>query len=187
MRRLVNVCDTEGTGLNEPEHRLIEICCRLYDLDTEELVKGFVWRCNPLRKIDASAQKVHGIRLDDLANEPTFDVIAPQVRGVIEHPEVVLVVAHNGDGYDFPFLKRELERVGQRTTWPATYDTMMKGRWATANGKLPRLQELATCCDVPYDRAKAHAAEYDVDVLAQCLFVGRRLNWFNLPTGPQSK
>lgn len=180
QRRLVNMLDLETTGLNDPEHRIIETCCRLYDLDTEQLVQGFVWRCNPLRKIDVKAQKTHGIRLDDLENEPTFDVIAPQIRGVLEPDHIVLAVAHNGDDFDFPFLKRELQRVAQPTRFPQTFDTMQKGRWATANGKIPRLGELARCLDVEYDPSKAHSAEYDVDVMAKCFFEGRRLGWFTV-------
>lgn len=179
-RQLINFTDTESTGLNEPDQRLIEVCCRLYDAETEQLVKGYVWRSNPLRKIEASAQKVHGIRLDDLANEPTFDVIAPQIRGTIEHPEVIALVAHNGDHFDFPFLDRELRRVGQPTRFPTLFDTMTKARWATANGKNPRLGELCKCLDIPYDPALAHSAEYDVDRMALSFFEARRLGWFSL-------
>lgn len=179
-RQLINFCDLETTGLNEPDHRIVEACCRLYDSATEKLVQGFTWRINPLRKIEATAQKVHGIRLDDLANEPTFDIVAPQIRGTIEQPEVIALVAHNGDHFDFPFLERELRRVGQATRFPSRFDTMTKARWATANGKNPRLGELATCLDVEYDPSKAHAAEYDVDIMARCFFEGRRLGYFNL-------
>lgn len=179
-RRLVNFMDIETTGLNEPEHRIIETCCQLYDLDTEQLVRGYVWRCNPLRKIDAKAQKTHGIRLDELESEPTFDVIAPQIRGVIEPNDVVLIVAHNGDHFDFPFVKRELQRVGQATRFPQTFDTMTNARWATAFGKNPRLGELCLCLDIPYDPALAHSAEYDVERMALCFFAGRRLGWFTV-------
>lgn len=177
-RRIVNFTDIEATGLNLPEHRIIETCVMLYDLDTEEHLKTFVWRCNPLRAIEAQAQKVHGIKLLDLANEPTFDIVAPAIRGTIEGQGIELIVAHNGDDYDFDFLNRELTRVGQRTKFPATFDTMKKARWATGNGKIPRLGELARSLDVPYDPSKAHAAEYDVSVMAACFFEGRRLKWF---------
>lgn len=179
-RRLVNVMDLETTGMNEPEHRIIEACCRLYDLDTEQLAGSFVWRCNPLRSIDTKAQKAHGIRLADLENEPTFDIIAPAIRGTIEPDEIELIVAHNGDDFDVPFLKRELQRVGQATRFPQTFDTMKMGRFATPTGKIPRLGELAASLDVEYDPKKAHAAEYDVDVTAQCFFSGRRLGWFKV-------
>ena len=175
-RRLVNFLDLESTGLNEPDERIIEHCSMIFDLDTEAHVDTKVWRVNPLRKIGAKAQKVHGIKLDDLAAEPTWDVVAPAIAGTIQPVE--MVVAHNGYDFDFPFLDREFRRVGVMCAFPKRFDTMVEGRWATGNGKLPRLGELARCLDVDYDPAAAHAAEYDVTVMAKCFFEGRRLGFF---------
>lgn len=174
--RLVNFLDLETTGVNEPEQRIIEVCCQLYDLDTEEHKKTFLWRSNPLRKIEAKAQKVHGISLADLEKEPTWDLVAPHVAGAIQ--PCVLAVAHNGDFFDFPFLQREFARVRQGCTFPKTFDTMTQARWATHNGKNPKLGELATCLDIPYDPSQAHSAEYDVSIMAKCFFEGRRIGWF---------
>lgn len=179
-RRLLNVIDIETTGINEPDERIIEHCSSFWDIDTEEHVEDHVWRCNPLRKIHAKALKVHGIRLEDLENEPTWDTIAPLVANTITRPDVVLVAAHNGDDFDIPFIDRELRRVGHIITFPRTLDTMRKARWATANGKNPRLGELATCLDVPYDPAQAHGATYDCHVLALSIFAARRIGWFEL-------
>lgn len=179
-RRLANFIDIESTGVNEPEERIIEIACQLADLDTEQLVAEHVWRCNPLRKINAKAQKVHGIRLDELEHEPLWDQVAPLVRGVIEDPEVQLMVAHNGDFFDFPFIDRELVRVGHQIVWPRKFDTMTNARWATANGKNPRLGELATCLDIPYDPSNAHAASYDVSVMRLSFFEARRIGFLNI-------
>lgn len=173
---IITFGDIETTGINEPDERIIEVCLMQYNLDTEALLKTWVWRCNPLVKIKPKAQKVHGISNADLANEPTFDVIAPAIRGVIE-PSIGFV-AHNGEDFDVPFLVRELARVGQPTRFPQTFDTMRQARWATPNGKNPRLGELATCLDIPYDPSKAHAAQYDVQVMADCFFAARRIGWF---------
>lgn len=177
-RRIVNFLDLETTGLLDDagEHRIIEACCALYDIDTAEHVKTWLWRINPLRKIDIRAQKAHKISLADLANEPTFDVVAPAIRGVID--TVALTVAHNGDSFDFPYLKREMARVGHLIKWNKTLDSMQKARWSTHNGKLPRLGELATCLDVEYNPKLAHSAAYDCDVLAQCFFSARALGYF---------
>lgn len=175
-RRVITFGDTETTGINEPQERIIETCLMQFDLDTEEHIKTWLWRCNPMCKIQAKAQKVHGISLADLENEPTWDIVAPAIRGVIE-PSCGFV-AHNGDDFDVPFIDREMKRVGQNIVWPKTFDTMRQARWATANGKNPRLGELALALDVPYDPSSAHAAEYDVDVMANCFFAGRRLGWF---------
>jgi len=175
-RRIVNFLDTETTGINEPEHRIIETCCGLFDLDTEEEIEFKLWRSNPMRGIDAKAAKVHGITLPMLANEPTWDLIAPEIGQTIRDSE--MIVAHNGDYFDFPFVERELRRVGVIIQLPRTFDTMTQARWATHHGKLPRLGELAASLDVPYDPSQAHAADYDVRVMAKCFFEGRRLGFY---------
>lgn len=175
-RRIVTFGDIETTGVNEPNERIIETCLIQCDLDTKEELKVWVWRHNPMCKIQPKAQKVHGIKLEDLAHEPTFDVHAPLIRGVVETS--VLFVAHNGDHFDFDFIQRECTRVGHRIAMPRTFDTMTNARWATPNGKNPRLGELAAALDVPYDPSKGHAAEYDVRVMKDCFFEAVRLGFF---------
>jgi len=61
------------------------------------------------------------------------------------------------------------------------FDTMTEGRWATPDGKLPKLQELCFALEVEYDTNKAHAAEYDVDVMMECLWKGIDCGFFTLP------
>lgn len=178
-QRIVTFGDIETTGVNEPDERIIETCLMQFDLDTEAHLKTWLWRHNPMCKIQAKAQKVHGIKLEDLAGEPTYDVHAPLIRGVLEAS--TLAVAHNGDWFDWPFIQRENARVGHRITgMPRTFDTMTQARFATANGKNPKLGELAVCLDIPYDPAAAHSAEYDVDVMAKCFFEARRIGWFTI-------
>lgn len=149
----------------------------LYDLDTEEHIATYTWRINPMCKIGIKATKVHGIRLDDLANEPTFDAVAPLIRGVVNPAH--LNVAHNGHHFDFDFIERECARVGCPVTFGQKLDTMTEARFATPYGKNPKLGELAACLGIPYDHAKAHGAEYDVEILAKCFFEGRRLGQFS--------
>lgn len=177
-RRIVNFLDIETTGVNLPEHRIVEHCSKLFDLDTEEHIETVILRCNPMRTIDRKAAEAHGIKLADLEHEPTFDQIAPEILRTINGS--YLNVAHNGDDFDFDFLNRELNRVGLRPVFAKTFDTMKRARFATPYGKNPRLGELATCLDVPYDKALAHSAEYDVSVMAACFFEARRINWFSV-------
>ena len=176
MADVVCIYDSESTGKNEEEHRLIEVTCRLHRLSTGAHIDTKTWRSNPLRRIDPGAAKVHGIKAEDLKNEPTFDLVAPKIAKIFSITD--LLVAHNGDFFDFPFLKRDMERVGVKCEFPKTFDTMVRARWATHNGKIPTLGELARCLDVPYDPALAHSAEYDTDVLAKCFFEGIRIGAF---------
>lgn len=176
--RIINFIDIETTGVNEPDERIIEYCGMWFDLDTEAHIKTLTMRFNPMRKINAKAQKAHGISLADLEHEPLWDATAHLVAENIN--EAHHNVAHNGDEFDFPFIEREGQRVNVPIFIRGRFDTMTNARWATPYGKNPRLGELATCLDIPYDPAKAHGAEYDVSVMAQSFFAGRRLGWFNL-------
>lgn len=179
-QRIVNFMDLETTGFidDTDDHRIVEACCILYDLDTEQHVKTYLWRINPERPIPLKASNIHNIKNADVENEPAMKVVGSAIRGTIEPS--FLVVAHNGYHFDFPFIKRELMRVGVPLTLPKTFDTMVEGRFATPHGKNCTLGELSTSLDVPFDKAKAHGAEYDVQVMAKCFFEGRRLGWFNV-------
>jgi len=182
MTRLIaNVLDLETTGKNEPEHRIIEYSNRLYDWVTGDFLKEITWRINPLRRIDPGAFKVHGISAEMVKDCMTFDVVAPAIVSLIRASAIV--IAHNGGGpkypgdkgFDYPFLKRELERVGEKMPDVPWFDTMAEGRFATHNGKIPTLGELCRTFDVEYDPAKAHSGSYDTTKTAESYFEGLRI------------
>ncbi|WP_342234587.1 3'-5' exonuclease [Inquilinus sp. OTU3971] len=174
---VINFTDIETTGLEQAKgHRIIEICCSTYIAATRKKVFTWTKRINPMRSIDAKAQAVHKISLADLAGCPTWDVVAPDVAKILGR--TALLVAHNGNSFDFPFIGMELMRIGITPPDIQSFDTMVEGRWATATGKVPTLGELAYACDVPYDPEAAHAAEYDVDVMAECFWRGVDFGFF---------
>lgn len=177
--RVVGVADIETTGLDQQMgHRIIEICLSLYDLDTERKVGTYVQRIHPHRAIDAKAQEVHGITIHDLAGSPDWDEVAPRVHKILTKCD--LVVAHNGDYFDMPFIALELVRVGLPIPPVKTFDTMVQGRWATPFGKSPNLGELCFALNIPYDKSQAHGAEYDVDVTARCFFEGVKRGFYDV-------
>jgi len=176
MTRIVTFTDCETTGLLDKDHRIIELTCGMFDLDTEAEVKMATYRIDPLRRIDPRAQKVHGITNDDVAGKPTFDVIAPKL--VTAFNASTLIVAHNGLTFDKPFYEMECARVGQRLPARQWFDTCEEGRGATPYGTIPSLKLLCQCLDVEYDDTQAHGAEYDTRILAQCFFEGRRIGMF---------
>jgi DNA polymerase-3 subunit epsilon len=174
---LVGGLDLETTGLSQPDgHRIIEIALCLYDLDTEEFKGKFVQRINPQRPIDPKAQAVHGISFDQVAMCPVWDEIAPKVSKILSKVDVL--IAHNGEGFDIPFLYGEFARLGIAAYPQPLVDTMLQARWATPYGKYPTLGELCFACDVEYDHAKAHGAEYDVDVMVKSFFKGYKRGFF---------
>lgn len=171
--------DIETTGLEQEKgHRIIEVAAMLYDLDTERLLGKYVQRINPQRSIDPGAQNVHGISFDMVSDCPAWEEVAPKLVKIMQKSD--LIVAHNGIGFDLPFIVGELMRIGSTIPNVSTFDTMVEGRWSTGMGKLPNLRELCFACGAEYDTDKAHAADYDVEVMMRCFFHGRRKGFFNV-------
>lgn len=175
---LIAGLDLETTGLLAPDHRIIELYIGVWDLGTKSLIREFETRLNPERSIAADAQRVHGISSVMLTGCPTWEFVAPDLLEQLK--DIDLVVAHNGDGFDKPFIEQELKRIGLTAPDVRWADTMLQGRWSTPNGKVPNLGELCFACDVPYDPSKAHAASYDVHRMMDCFFLGLTWGFFKI-------
>ena len=174
---IVAKIDTETTGLLSPDHRIIEVYISLYR--NRSKIWSYEQRIDPQRSISAEAQRVHKIAASDLIGCPTWDTVGPTVYAVLERANGY--VWHNGDEFDGPFLDQELKRIGlPGIPERPSIDTMLEGVWATADGKKPRLEELCFACGVDYDKTKAHAAAYDVDVMADCFYRGVDYGFFDL-------
>lgn len=174
--------DIESTGLSQPAgDRIIEIALLHYDFGPSgpTLIEEWVQRINPEMPIHAKAQEVHGITFAELQDQPTWAEVAPAVHARIMASD--LVVAHNMD-FDGPFVGGELVRAGfsipPHVEWLCT---MENARWATANGKSPRLEELCFALNLEFDRAKAHGAGYDTQRMMACFFAGLQRGFYTLP------
>lgn len=179
--------DIESTGLLGPDNtpgdqRIIEVYAGLYDLASRKKVDELNLRINPQRSITPGAQAIHKISIEDLRFCPIWKDVAGEVLLALERADVV--IGHNWDGFDAPFLAGEMTRVGLPKPSKPTFDTMLQGRWATPTGLVPSLAALCWACDVPYDPSKAHAADYDCDVLAQSFFRGLDWGFFKLEEAP---
>jgi DNA polymerase-3 subunit epsilon len=180
-RVLLAGLDIETTGLDQSTgHRLIEVAVHLHDMATRIRVGRFVQRINPQRGIDPDAEKVHHIKFEDLIHAPTWESVGPKLGAILA--QCRYVVAHNGEGFDLPFIFRELIRIGQPVPKVMSVDTLLQGRWATPDGAVPNLKALCFACGVPYDTAAAHSADYDVDVMLKCFFSQLDRGFFKLPT-----
>jgi DNA polymerase III subunit epsilon len=171
--------DTETTGLEIGDHRFVEVYAGLWNLKTQTKVFEFCTRINPERSIAAEASKIHKIMLSDVSDKPTWDRVAPALHKVLS--KASMIVAHNGEDFDKPFVDYEFKRVGLPVLTVPFFDTMKQGRWSTVNGKYPNLGELCYACNVPYDTEKAHAADFDVEVMMRCFFFGLNSGFFKLP------
>lgn len=168
---VLGVVDLETTGLSfEKGHRIIEICMAKLDLSQRPLkVDWWESRVNPRRSIPQDSMAIHKITDEDLINEPYLEDVADDFLRFTKN--VDLLVAHNLM-FDAPFLLDELSRVRRPFPELQGFCTMENGRWATASGKLPNLQELCFACEVEYEPEKAHAARYDVAKTLECLLRG---------------
>jgi DNA polymerase-3 subunit epsilon len=173
--------DTETTGLEQAKgHRIIEIAMILVQFDGSKMQveDRLIQRINPERSIDPDAQAVHKIGAADLVGKPTWNHVAPSIVNMMNRADVL--IAHNM-AFDGPFIAAELLRIGITPPSVPVFCTMENARWATGHGKLPKLSELCWSLFVDYDPAKAHAAEYDVLVMLQCLKRGLASGHYQIP------
>lgn len=184
MNLLLAGTDTETTGLDfEKGHRIMEVAMIIYDFNPvtgDYIRKGaFNQRINPQRSVDPGAQAVHGISFDDVCECPIWEEVAPKIVKIMQATKVI--VAHNGDGFDMPFIASELIRAKLPVPNVKTVDTMLQCRWATFSGKYPSLEELCFATETDYDKTKAHAALYDVERMMECFFKAYKAGFIKLP------
>ena len=105
--------DIESTGLNIASDSIIELCFVKIMPGNEQRVK--TWRVKPWdyerncqRPINPSAQAVHGISAEDLADKPTFYEIADEVVEWLIGSDLA---GFNSAKFDLPMLAEEIERV----------------------------------------------------------------------------
>lgn len=175
---IITFSDTETTGKLNPNHRIIEASFRICEIESQKELENILMRFNPERNIDAKAQQVHGIALEDLKHEPVFKAKIPEIQAIIDRTDIFCF--HNGIYFDWPYFKMEFERNEVILPDKPIFDTMVEGTFATDLGKSPTLSELCFALDVAYDPKLAHSGDYDTAVLRDCFFNGVRLGWFKL-------
>lgn len=148
--------DTETTGLKPDKERIIELA--FYD-PVKNLEKS--WFINPQMPIPAQATAVHNITDEMVKDAPTFPIVAKEMVEFLEGD--VALVAHNGIGFDKPFIEAEFKRAEVELPEYIYVDTL---HWARKyRPDLPRhtLQYLREIYGV--EANNAHRALDDVLVL----------------------
>lgn len=102
------VLDTETTGLDPAEHRIVEIGCieLVNHLPTGRTYRQYV---NPERAMPEEAYRVHGLSEDFLCAQPRFAEVADTFLEFVGDARLVI---HNA-GFDLAFLNAELARLGR--------------------------------------------------------------------------
>lgn len=167
--RLV-VIDVETTMADDGLHvvEVAVVTCR-----AGRRTSTWVTRVNPGVAVDARSQAVHGITDEDLADEPTFAAVAPELvrrlRGV--EGETVVVVAHNA-GFDVSVLRREFARARLQDDLAdlpdlPLLDTRVLPRHVGVRPVSGRLADLVAALSVPH--LGAHSAAGDAEATAEAV------------------
>ena len=121
------ILDTETTGLDPRDHRVIEIAC----VEIEDFIptgRTFHRYVNPERLIEADAERVHGISNAFVASKPRFSD-AEICDAFLEFVGGAAIVAHNA-AFDRGFVNAELGRAGRglvpESRWICTYQLAQK-------------------------------------------------------------
>jgi DNA polymerase-3 subunit epsilon len=96
--------DTETTGREAKEDRIVEVGCVFFKGGEVEARKG--WLINPGRPIPEDASNVHGIFDADVADKPSFDEVAAEI---VDSLRGYLPLAYNAE-FDRGFVREEVAR-----------------------------------------------------------------------------
>ncbi|WP_292898257.1 MULTISPECIES: DNA polymerase III subunit epsilon [unclassified Nitratireductor] len=161
MREIV--FDTETTGLDPNEDRVIELGCVELDnrFPTGRSLHHFINAQG--RSVHPEAQAVHGISDADLADKPVFGAILDEFLEFIDGAKLV---AHNAN-FDIGFINAEFDRLGVPPVDPAlVVDTL-----AIARRKHPMgpnsLDALCRRYGIDNSHRTKHGALLDAELLAE--------------------
>ncbi|WP_025143492.1 3'-5' exonuclease [Pedobacter jeongneungensis] len=106
LKRPLAFFDLEATGINVGADRIVEIAILKAMPDGTEIVK--TWRVNPEMPIPLQTSLIHGIYDEDIANEPTFKVLAAEIAEFIGDSDLA---GYNSNKFDIPMLLEEFLRA----------------------------------------------------------------------------
>lgn len=148
--------DTETTGVKAGKDRIIEIAA--YDSHKK---KSFTSLINPECDIPKEATAIHNITNDMVKNAPSFEKVGSDFIDFCS--ENAILVAHNNDSFDRPFLENEITKADLKIP---SWDYLDSLKWSRRyRYDLPRhsLQFLREVYEI--EANQAHRALDDVIVL----------------------
>lgn len=107
LKRPLAFFDLEATGLNVGVDRIVEIAILKAMPDGSEDVK--TWRLNPEIPIPLETSLIHNIYDEDIANEPTFKMLAKEIADFFSDSDLA---GYNSNKFDIPMLLEEFLRAG---------------------------------------------------------------------------
>jgi len=153
--------DLETTGIDVATDKIVEISALRVEPDGHREQR--TRRVNPGRPIPAGATAVHGIRDEDVRDEPAFAQVA---RGILEFLDGADLAGFNLARFDVPLLERELRECGLDL---GLAERKVIDVMTIFHRKEPRDLSAAARFYLGRDHAGAHAADADVTITAEIL------------------
>ncbi len=161
MEKRKLILDTETTGLNFDNDRVIEI--GIVELIDDVLTQNYFHEyINPEKNINLSAQKVHGISNEFLIGKPTFNEIAKKFLDFIKDDTIII---HNAE-FDTNFINKELQNCGFNNIKNSVVDTIKIAK-KEFPGQTVNLDSLCKKLDVNNTRQSFHGALLDATLLSK--------------------
>ncbi|WP_187440026.1 DNA polymerase III subunit epsilon [Candidatus Cytomitobacter primus] len=155
------ILDTETTGLNNKEDRIVEIgCVELHN--SEYTGRKLHLYINPEKEMCETVQKVHGITNAFLKNKPLFKDIYKEFLDFVKDSTIV---AHNAK-FDMGFLNAELDRQKQPKLSNKVIDTLATAR-KMFPGSPANLNALAKRFNISLHERTLHGALIDAKILSK--------------------
>ena len=158
--------DTETTGREAGEHRIVEIGCVLFERGIAR--ERHSWLLDPECPIPEEAIAVHGITDADVLGKPTFAAVAGEVAAVLGRG---VPLAYNAE-FDQAFLHAEFVRVGRSELMPVKRSTVWLDplSWARELQKEHKSRALGEVCErLGIQLERAHRATDDAEAAGQVL------------------
>ena len=161
MEKRKLILDTETTGLNFDDDRVIEI--GIVELIDNVLTQNYFHEyINPEMNISLSAQKVHGISNEFLIGKPSFNKIAKKFLDFIKDDTIII---HNAE-FDKNFINKELQNCGLNNIKNSIIDTIEIAK-KEFPGQTVNLDSLCKKLNVNNTRQNFHGALLDATLLSK--------------------
>ena len=180
LKRPVIFFDLETTGVDPSHDRIVEIAAiKVYpDGRREEKTRRF----NPLMPIPKEATRVHGIRDEDVKDEPPFAKVAKGERGIAAFFSDCDLAGFNIIRFDVPMLQAELKRAKIKLDFSKV---AMIDAFDIFRQREPRTLEAAVQFYCGKEHSDAHSALGDVRATAEVL-AAQLDRYADLPDDPQA-
>ena len=161
LERPLAFFDLETTGVTVGADRIVEIAILKVHPEGKKEIKTY--RVNPEVAIPEEVSAIHGITNTDVANEPTFEQLAPNLYLFLNDCDLA---GFNSNKFDIPMLVEEFYRVG--------YDfDVMNRKWVDVQNIFHKMEQRTLVAAYKFycqkELTDAHSAESDIKATYEVL------------------